>query len=59
MTTEQINNAIDLCRFQPVEKILRLFGLYGWGQSQLEDMAKHFNCAVDKNEVAEHLSMGF
>ena len=58
MTPQQIQNNIDLCKGEPVEKILRLFKLGMYRESQIKQFAEYFGCSADKHEVALHLSMG-
>lgn len=56
MTETQIRNSIDLCKDQPLSKILQLFRF--WGQEEIDAMAEYFHCEKDKNMVAMHLMMG-
>lgn len=59
MTTQQIHNAIALCKGNPTSKIMQLFSLGMWRQPEIEDMAKYFACPSTKEAVAEHLRLGF
>ena len=59
MTTQQIQNAIGLCKGEPVSKIMQLFALGMWRQPEVDAMAKHFNCPNTKQAVAERLHLGF
>lgn len=58
MNETQIQNAINLCHGEPVSKIMRLFSLGMWRESQLKALAEHFGCNADRQEVALHLSIG-
>ena len=58
MTTQQIKNAIDLCKGEPVSKIMQLFSYGMWRGDAVADMAEYFGCQNDKSEVAFHLSIG-
>lgn len=56
MTEEQIKNSIQLCKNQPVSKVLQLFRF--WGQEEMKAMAKYFKCNANETEVAAHLING-
>lgn len=56
MTEEQIKNSIELCKNQPLSKILQLFRF--WGEEEVKAMAKYFKCEETKGVVALHLMMG-
>ena len=58
MTTQQIENAIDLCKGEPVSKILQLFSMGMWRSDAVADMAKYFGCSPDRDSVALNLSIG-
>ena len=57
MNAEQINNALELCKGKPVEKVTQLIDLM-WGEDAVADMAEHFGCPNDKQAVAEYLANG-
>lgn len=56
MTEQQIKNSIQLCKNQPVSKVLQLFRF--WGQSEVKAMAEYFGCNADETTVAAHLING-
>lgn len=56
MTEEQIKNSINLCKNQPLSKILQLFRF--WGPEEVDAMANFFGCPKDEHHVAMHLMMG-
>lgn len=56
MTREQIENSIELCRNQPVSKVLQLFRF--WGDSEVKAMAEYFGCEANETTVAAHLING-
>ena len=56
MTEQQIKNSIELCKNQPVSKVLQLFRF--WGKSEVEAMAKYFKCDANETAVAAHLING-
>ena len=59
MSNEQIRNSINLCKGQPISKILQLFSAFGWRRAQMEAMAEYFHCPKTNEDVAMHLHMGF
>ncbi|MBR6347459.1 MAG: hypothetical protein IKR80_00740 [Spirochaetales bacterium] len=58
MTTQQIENAIDLCKGEPVPKIMQLFSMGMWRADAIKDMAEYFGCSPDRESVALNLSIG-
>ena len=58
MTTQQIQNAISICKGAPLSTIIRAFDMGAWNRAALEDMARYFNCQAEKTTVAFHLQMG-
>lgn len=56
MTEQQIKNSIELCKNQPVSKVLQLFRF--WGPEQVKAMAEYFGCANNETTVAAHLING-
>ena len=58
MTTQQIENAIDLCKGEPVSKIMQLFSMGMWRSDAVKDMADYFGCNPDRDSVAMNLSIG-
>ena len=58
MNEKQIQNALNLCYGEPVDKIMRLFKLGMWHESQMKALANHFGCNATREDVAFHLSIG-
>ena len=56
MTKEQIENSIQLCKNQPISKVLALFRF--WGQSEVKAMAEYFGCDANETTVAANLING-
>ncbi len=59
MNNQQIQNAIALCRHQPLSKILQLFSLCGWRDAEVRDMSAYFKCDNTKEAVALRLMKGY
>lgn len=59
MTEQQIKNAINLCKGEPLGKIMQLFNLGMWRAAQTKDMSDYFKCENTKEAVAFHLQRGF
>ena len=58
MTTEQIQNAIGLCKNQPISSIMRIFSMGLYREPEIQQLAEYFDCNPDKESVAFHLMLG-
>lgn len=54
MTTQQAKNIVDLCKGEPLGKVMQLLNLYP--SSVIKELASHLNCLPTKIDVAAKLT---
>lgn len=54
MTVQQAKNIVDLCKGEPLGKIMQLLNLYP--SNEIKDLAKHLNCLPTKIDIAARLT---